>query len=316
MQRTLLRPGTFTLLLCCIYALVMSPIVPGFASQNNAVNILVALLPLLVVAAGQTVVLITAGIDLSMTATIALASVAGATIMQNDALVANSQLATTIIAIMTMTIVGAAIGTVNGTSVAFLHMPPFIVTLTTMMFFSGLAVWSTQSESISGFPPSFLFVGQNIGVATAIAIGVAAVLEAMLRYTWSGWSIRAIGSNARTAHVSGVNVRKTLFATYVISGLCAGVAAILITAQLETGSPVHWENNLLDIVGATVIGGTSLFGGRGSILWTIGGVLLLTLIDNSLNLMNLSHFTIMIAKGGVILTAAMLDVWQNRGDKG
>jgi ribose transport system permease protein len=95
--------------------------------------------------------------------------------------------------------------------------------------------------------------------------------------------------------------------TYAASGLCAGVAAVLITGRLETGSPVHWQKNLLDIIGATVIGGTSLFGGRGKVMWTVSGVLFLTLLDNSLNLLNLSHFTIMMVKGGVILLAALLD---------
>jgi ribose/xylose/arabinose/galactoside ABC-type transport system permease subunit len=104
----------------------------------------------------------------------------------------------------------------------------------------------------------------------------------------------------------------------MLCGLCAGLAAVLITGQLETGSPVQWENNLLDVIGATVIGGTSLYGGRGNILWTASGVLLLALIDNSLNLLNLSHFTIMMAKGGVILVAALLDTWRNQstGEEG
>ena len=99
---------------------------------------------------------------------------------------------------------------------------------------------------------------------------------------------------------------------YVFCGVCAAIASVLITGQLETGSPVQWENNLLDVIGATVIGGTSLYGGRGNVLWTTSGVLLLALIDNSLNLLNLSYFAIMMAKGGVIQLAALLDALRHR----
>ena len=127
-----------------------------------------------------------------------------------------------------------------------------------------------------------------------------------------GQRMRAIGGNVQTARVSGVPVGRTITLAYVLSGICAGLASVVITGQLETGSPVQWENKLLDVVGATVIGGTSLYGGRGNVIWTLAGVLLLELIDNSLNLLNMSHFTIMIVKGGVILLAAMLDTVRRR----
>ena len=134
----------------------------------------------------------------------------------------------------------------------------------------------------------------------------------MLSRSLLGLNLRAIGSNPKTAAVSGVAVSRVVVTAYVISGLCAAIAAVLITGELETGSPVQWENNLLDVIGATVIGGTSLYGGRGNVLWTAYGVLLLTLIDNSLNLLNLSYFTIMMAKGGVILLAALLDTLRHQ----
>ena len=157
-------------------------------------------------------------------------------------------------------------------------------------------------------------IGKNTWIAAAVTMTVAMGAQLMLSRTLLGTRLRNVGHNARAARVSGIPVSAVTVWAYVICGGCAGVAAILITGQLETGSPVQWENNLLDVIGATVIGGTSLFGGRGSVAWTFGGVLLLTLIDNSLNLLNLSHFTIMMSKGGVILLAAFLDSIRSRRD--
>ncbi len=307
-----LRSGLLTLLLCVVYCAVMAPLVPGFATGENAANVWVSMLPLLVVATGQTIVLITGGIDLSVTSIIALSSIAGAALITGDGGPLSGSLFAIPVAISAMLVVGAAVGWLNGWCTAKLKMPPFIVTLTTMMFFSGLAVWCTQSESIYNLPADFLFLGQNVWAATAITAVVAICVQVVLSRSLLGQSLRAVGGNSRTAEVSGVHVARVTVIAYVLSGVCAAIASILITAQLETGSPVQWENNLLDIIGATVIGGTSLYGGRGSVLWTASGVLLLTLIDNSLNLMGLSYFVIMIAKGGVILVAALLDTLRHR----
>jgi ribose/xylose/arabinose/galactoside ABC-type transport system permease subunit len=307
-----LQSGLLTLALCGIYGGVMAAIAPGFATPENLTNVLIAMLPLLVVATGQTVVLITAGIDLSVTSTIALTSVVGAALITDDSGPLSGSVWGPPAAMLAMILVGSAVGFVNGACVAWLGMPAFIVTLTTMMFLSGLAVWGTQSESIYNLPSGFLIVGQNIWVAAAIAVLVALATQVLLSRTLWGLGLRAVGTNPRAALVSGVPVRRVTILAYVISGACAAVASIFITGQLETGSPVQWENNLLDVIGATVIGGTSLYGGRGHVLWTASGVLLLTLIDNSLNLLNLSYFTIMMAKGGVILLAALLDTLRHR----
>jgi ribose/xylose/arabinose/galactoside ABC-type transport system permease subunit len=290
----------------------MAWLAPGFATPENFANVLLAMLPLLIVASGQTVVLVTAGIDLSVTSIVALTSVAGAAVCTSDGGWLAGNIAAVPVAILLMLAIGAIVGGINGSCVATLKMPPFMVTLTTMIFISGLAIWLTQSRSISGLPSGFLILGKNIWVALGIAIAIALSVEMLLSRTLLGLAWRAIGSNPQTARVSGVHVTRSIVLAYVTSGICAAIASILITAQLESGSPSQWENNLLDVIGATVIGGTSLFGGRGSVWWTAGGVLLLSLIDNSLNLLNLSHFTIMITKGSVILLAAYLDTLRHR----
>lgn len=312
MFQRVIQSGWLTLVLCAIYCLVMAPFASGFATFENAGNVLVAMLPLLIVASGQTIVLIAAGIDLSVTSVIALTSIAGASMITTDGGPLAGTALGTPIAVAIMLLVGSGVGLANGFCVAWLKMPPFIVTLTSMMLFSGLAVWWTQSKSIYHLPSSFLFLGKNMWAATMVTGLVVIGIHWLLTRTLIGVRLRAVGHNAQTARVSGVNVRGTVLIAYVLCGVSAALASILITSQLETGSPVQWQNNLLDVVGATVIGGTSLYGGRGSVCWTASGVLLLALIDNSLNLLNLSHFTIMMSKGAVILLAALLDTLRFR----
>ncbi len=314
----LLKSGLLSLLLCVAYSLTMGVLAPGFASVENLSNVLVAMLPLMVVATGQTVVLITAGIDLSVTSIIALTSIAAAALVTGDGGYfidfPQANYWATPLAMVAMLIIGALIGMVNGGCVVWLKMPPFIVTLTSMIFVSGLAIWSTQSQSISELPDNLLMFGKNVWWAGGIALAVGLSVQVMLSRTRMGSGLRAVGYNPQTALAAGVDVNRLIVLAYTVSGLCAAIGSLLIIGQLETGSPVQWENNLLDVIGATVIGGTSLYGGRGHVLWTFFGVLLLTLIDNSLNLLNLSYFTIMMAKGGVILLAALLDTLRTRAE--
>jgi ribose/xylose/arabinose/galactoside ABC-type transport system permease subunit len=208
--------------------------------------------------------------------------------------------------------IGGLVGLLNGLAVARLRMPAFIVTLTGMMFFSGLAIWFTQSKNIGGLPSSFIALGGNPWIAFVIVGAVGAFAHLMLTRSLLGRWLYAVGHNARAAHVSGVPIHGVTIVAYVCCGVCAALAAVLYTGQAETGSPVLGQRILLDVIGATILGGTSLFGGKGKVLWTLCGVLFLKLIDNSLNLLNFSIFTITMVKGGVILFAAMLDVLRHR----
>lgn len=285
--------------------LVFSPFTPGLLAGANLLNILGYLLPLLVLAIGMTVVMITGGIDLSVTSIIAVTSVVGATLMTGDG-------AGTAIGVGVMLALGAGIGAINGAVVTLLRLPAFIVTLASMMFLSGFAVWFTQSKSIYNLPASFLALGQRLPIALVVTMVLVIAAHLLLRRTVFGRWLYAVGQNATAAHISGVPVRAITCAAYVVSGFCAALASILLTARLETGSPVLGREILLDVIGATVVGGTSLFGGRGKIAWTAFGVLFLTVLDNALNLLNLSQFSITMAKGGVILLATMLDAVRNR----
>lgn len=312
MVRRLLLSEYLVLLLCGVLFAVFAPITPGFASGHNMANIAGNMLPLLVVAVGQTLVLIAGGIELSVTSTIALSSVVGAFVMNgDDGWLRGSPLAAPA-GVAAMLGVGAAVGAGNGLAVTRLRMPAFIVTLTSMMFLSGLAVWLTKSQPIYNLPPAFTRLGSTLGWTLLIAGGLAlAVHLALTRLVFGKW-LHAVGHNARTAHVSGVPVNGVLIAAYVACGVLAACASVLYTGRLETGSPVLGQRILLDVIGATVIGGTSLFGGKGKVIWTFFGVLFLTLLDNALNLLGLSYFAIMMAKGGVIVLAAVLDAARSR----
>lgn len=300
------------LILCGTLFATLAPFTPGLASGDNSVNLLGNMAPLLIVALGQTLVLITGGIDLSVTSTIALTSVVGALAMNGETGWLRGSPTATPIAILLMLGLGGLIGAGNGIAITRLRMPPFIVTLTTMMFLSGLAVWLTSSKPIFGLPTAFTALGAKLGFALPIAAALAGAVHLMLSRSLFGRWLRAVGYNPRTARVSGVPVDAVVIAAYVASGILAAAASVLYTARLETGSPVLGQRILLDVIGAAVIGGASLLGGKGQVLGTLFGVLFLSLLDNSLNLLGLSHFTIMMVKGGVILLAAFLDTARHR----
>ncbi len=302
------------------YFLLMIPIIPGIATRTVFLNILSDMLPLLAVAIGQTFVLIVAGIDLSVTSIIALASVVGASVMSGDGGYLGGTALSVPGGILAMLAVGAAVGAFNGWCVTAFRMPPFIVTLTGMIFFSGAAIWyttfHTETSSIANLPRGFTILGKDgpMGVPNALwSVGLLAIAaHCLLRYTVFGKQLYAIGQNSRTAAVSGVPVARCLILAFMISGVCAAVSSILYTGRLETGTPILGERILLDIIGAVVIGGTSLFGGKGKIIWTVFGVLFLVLIDTSMKMLGLSLFFVLAIKGIVILMAAVIDALRNR----
>ncbi|MCB0046317.1 MAG: ABC transporter permease [Caldilineaceae bacterium] len=333
--RRLLLSEYFVLYLSLAYFLVLLPFIPRIATPQNLGNIFSNMWPLLAVAIGQTFVLIIAGIDLSQTSIMALVSVIGAAVMtselnpvlfekaplwgillsENGGPLAGSPLAMPV-AVFVMLLVGAAIGWFNGMAVARLKMPPFMVTLVGMMFFSALAIYLVKSENIIHLPASYVEIGQGeIGFIpySFFIVGVLAILaQLLLSRTVLGRWFYAIGTNTKAALVSGVPVIRVTIMAYVLSGLFAAVGSVFYSARLAAGRPTLGATLLLDVIGATVIGGTSLFGGKGKIIWTVFGVLFFVLLDNSLNLLNLSYFWVQIVKGSVILLAAAFDVVRTR----
>lgn len=309
------------LLLCVVYWLAMIPLVPNWLSTASLANVVSGMLPLLVVAIGETYVLITGQIDLSVTSVMAMSAVVGASVMTGDGgYLADSAMAAPV-GVLIMLAVGAAVGALNGFCVTMLGMPSFMVTLASMMFLSGSAIWfnasHTSTSSIGNLPEAFVMIGgATIGflphlelvVVVMVTLGAAMVLDR----TVFGQSLYAVGINRKAAEVSGIRVRRVMFGAFVVCGICASITSIFLTSRLATGTPVLARGMLLDIVGAVVIGGTSLFGGKGRISWTVFGVLFLVLIDNSLRMRGESDTIVLIVKGSVILAAAIIDAARNR----
>lgn len=232
--------------------------------------------------------------------------------------------------------IAACIGLANGLAVAVLRMPAFMVTLVGLIALSAFAIWLTQSNNIRNLPDDFIALGKGTLVSLffgeqyqaqlprrevhafvtwpmIVALSVAVAAHILLSHTVFGRRMMAIGLNREAAEISGVPVRRIIVMVFVISALCAAIGGLLYTGRLETGRPTLGGGNfLLDVIGATIIGGTSLFGGKAKILWTVWGVLFFVLLGNTLNLMNLSAFHIDMVKGGVILAAAFLDVSRQR----
>ena len=322
--RAVLLSEYFVLIVTAVYVAAMAPLVPEILTADTWRDVLAAMMPLLVVAIGQTFVLIIAGIDLSAPSILAMASVMGAAVVTQDPgglLAGFGPWLTVPAGVLAFLVVGGLIGVLNGASVTRFGMPAFIVTLTTMMFFSGAAIWfvsayTSSGSSIGNLPRELVFLGQGrlfgLPVSILVAGAVAVVGQVVLQHTLYGRWLFAIGLNPRAAEVSGVPVRKVVFWAYIISGACAGLASVLYTGRLETGSPVMGQRVLLDVVGSAVIGGVSLFGGRGKVLWTVYGALFLTVVDKGLQLLGLSLASVFAVKGGVILAAAIIDAQRQR----
>ncbi len=239
-------------------------------------------------------------------------------------------------AIAAMLIVGMLVGFLNGYAVTRFNLAPFMVTLVTSTFVSAFALWLTQSRNISGIPDAFVTLGKGdiisiylgpkltsdiarrdilplITYPFVISVGLAVTAQFILGRTVFGRRMFSIGTSRRTSEVSGLPNGRVITLVYTFSGLCAAVASILYSARLAIGQPSLGAGNLLlDVIGAAVIGGTSLFGGKGSVRGTFFGVAFFVLLLNILNAMRLSPFVIDAIKGLVILLAALLDVTRTR----
>ena len=278
---------------------------PYFFTYNNILNILLQAAPISIIAAGFTVVLITGEIDLSIGSAIGLtASVVALVVIRAE------------IPIVTGLCIGMGIGLliglVNGYITVYFGMPSFVVTLATLGIAQGTALVLTAGRPVSGFPDWFPFIGQGklfgeIPMAIVIAACVYAVLFFVLRRTALGVQLYAIGGNREAANLAGVRVNRVLITAFVISGLCGGLAGIVLSSRLDAGHGNFGQSNLLDAVAAVVVGGTSLMGGAGSVIGTLGGVLIIATIRNGLILMGVQTFWQQVAVGVIIILAVAIN---------
>ncbi len=307
----LLRMGP--LLILIVLVVLMANLSPFFATAQNLGNVLVQSAAIAILAIGQLLVILTRGIDLSVGSNLALSAVVGATVFG-----ATGNAALTI---ASMLLSGAIIGAVNGFGFVFGRLPhPFIVTLATLSIARGLALGISGGQPISGMPEIVRTIGA--GSATWIAawlpnaaflVAIVAVLIALMlsRVVWGRW-IYAVGGSPEGARRLGIPRSWVLISVYVLSGLLAGVAAIVTSGRLNAGSPTFGDLAELDSIAAVVIGGASFLGGRGKVSNALIGALMIAIIRNGMNLLNIEAYLQLIVIGLVIFIAVESDVVRGR----
>jgi ribose/xylose/arabinose/galactoside ABC-type transport system permease subunit len=314
--RWLLFSDYLVLALTVLYVAVLWFFVPEILSPTNLSDIFLQILPLFIAALGLMMVLMVAQIDLSATSIMAMGCVVGASVMTSQGGYLAGQSWAPLVAILAILAIGILIGVLNGVCTIVFDMPSFLVTLTTMMFFSGAAIWYTAAHTNSGssigsLPSAFVELGYGgvagVPYAAIITLVLAVVVHLLLARTVFGRWVMAVGLNPNAAAISGVPVRAVVIGCFALSGLFAAFAAIIYTARLEAGTPILGQRILLDVIGAAVIGGVSLFGGKGTVIGVLFGVLFLSSVDNGLQLLGLSLSSVYAIKGGVILLAAVTD---------
>ncbi len=303
----LLSVGPLLILVALI--VVISLLTPHFLKPGNISNILAQTAVIAIVAMGQHLVILTRGIDLSVGANLALATVVGALAYR----VADSS----VVVILAMVLTGALVGAVNGIVFVFGRLPhPFIITLATLSICRGLALESAVGHTtMRGMPEFISSLGGSwtFGIPNSffVVFGVAALLLVLAKaMVWGRW-IYAVGGKPEAAVQMGIPVRWVLVSAYVISGLCAGIGAVVLAGRTQAGSPLYGNLLELDTIAAVIIGGASFLGGRGHIGHALVGAVMIGVIRNALNLLGVDVFFQMIAIGLVIVMAVEGDVLRN-----
>lgn len=297
-----------SIILFAVVLLVFSTQSPQFLSAQNFTNILVQAAPTAIVAVGMTFVLLSAGVDLSVGAImfVAAALVGKWTVQFNSIWPA----------LVVMTLAGVLFGAINATLITWLRMIPFVVTLATQFIGRGLALNLTETRSLS-LPDYFLTLGTERWLGVPLPIWWLAVVvvaaHGVLEYTPFGRQLYAVGQDAKGARQAGVHPRRIIAAVYIISGFCAAVGGILALAQLGTISPKFGENKEFMAIAAAVLGGTSLFGGRGKVFpGTVLGAILIQTIENGLVMVNANPYLYPLITSAIIFVAVLVDSSRNR----
>ena len=291
----------------------------NFLQTQNLINVIRQVSAIGVIAVGMTFVIIARGIDLSVGSILAMSAVVSASLVQMpgaaNTLYPNLSLHP-ILGVLAGLAVGALLGLVNGSLVAYFKIAPFIATLGMMTAARGLALIYTGGRPLSKLNPGFNWIGQGdiVGIPVPIIIFalVAVVAHMMLSRTRFGRHVFAYGGNEQAARVSGININRINLGIFTMTGLLAGLAGILLSARIGSGNPQLGLGIELDAITATVIGGTSFAGGVGTIWGTIVGALIIGIINNGLDLLNVSPFMQQVVKGVIIVVAIIIDERKNR----
>lgn len=295
-----------TVIALIILMAVITIINSNFLTANNLLNLLLQVTSNALIAFGMTFVILTGGIDLSVGSILALSSALTAGLLGSGMPVR--------LAILISLILGCILGMVNGLLISYGKLAPFIVTLATMTIFRGATLVYTNGNPITkGLSDTFLFqfLGQGyiVGIPFPVIIMfiVFIVLYVLLHKTAFGKSVYAIGGNEKAAYISGVKLNKVKIIIYSISGIMASISGLIITSRLSSAQPTAGASYEMDAIAAVVLGGTSLSGGKGRILGTLIGALIIGVLNNGLNIIGVSAFWQQVVKGVVILIAVLID---------
>jgi ribose transport system permease protein len=308
--RAVLRNQAVSMLLILILMwFLLSLLSPYFFTVSNLSEITLQTAVIGIIAAGETLVILSGGIDLSVGSVFACSGIAGGLVFQTTG---NLWFTLTI-----TLITGAALGSLNGVFISWLRVPPFIATLGMLGMARGFALILCRGIPIFGLSKEYLWIGQGkvfdfVPVPTLILLAVFALVFFIARYTRFGRFTYAVGSNTEAAKLSGISLRSVILGTYALSGLFCGVGAVIEAARLATIQPAGGNGYELLAIGAVVIGGTSLFGGEGNVIATLIGALIETTIRNGLNLLGVNAFWQYVVNGAVIIAAVAVDQWRRR----
>jgi ribose transport system permease protein len=296
------------LMVLILLVVLMSIFAPNFNRVDNLLNIARSISVNAILAAGLTFVILTGGIDLSVGSIVAVSGVV--------AVIAAIAGVPAPVAVVIGMAVGGACGLVNGVLTAYLALAPFIVTLGTMTFLRGLAYTITNGQPIVSSDLNFKDLGNGylLGIPVPVIAMVAVFLVAwfVLERTRYGRHVYAVGGNAQAARLAGVQVNRIILSVYVVAGICAGLAGVIFAARVISAQPTAGTGYELDAIAAVVLGGTSLVGGRGRIVGTLIGAVILGVLTTGLILLNVQFFTQLLIKGVVIILAVAIDSLKQR----
>ena len=293
----------YRLLAALLICVLLSLLTDSFLSLNNILNVLRQASLMFFVAAGLTLVVLTAGLDLSIGANVGLTACLAGTVIH----VTGSPTLGVLVGIGA----GAVIGLANGIMVTALRIPSFIATYGMLWILQGVAYWYMAGETIHGFPPAFRQLGSGYFLGLPIPVYLLVIFLAIgtvlaQRTTW-GQEIYAIGANPVAARLSGIPVAARLLLVYTVSGTMAGLASIIFLARLNSAEADIGESLTLPAIASVLIGGTSLFGGVGTVFGTFIGALILTLVLNGMNLLQISASWQPLVTGAIVILAVWLD---------
>lgn len=285
-----------------------------FFTVDNSLNVLRQICANLCLSIGMTIIILSGGIDLSVGSMLALSGAVAAGLLKNGIVIPGTDVfieVTVSGAILAGLLVGTALGWFNGFVITRFKLPPFVATLGMLSIARGLTMLWTGGFPITRLGDSFGFMGSGhfIGIPMPVWISAAliALFVVLMKRTRFGRNVYAVGGNEKAATLSGLNVNRIKLLVYTLGGMLSGVAGLLVTARLDSATPNAGLSYELDSIAAVVIGGTSLNGGRGSIMGTVLGCLIIGVLNNGLVLLEVSPFWQQVIKGVVILVAVALD---------